>query len=156
MHNIMAIFTFMGSSLTRLDDEHSVQVVLKVVDAIIPVLVKNLKTDSSAGDSVVAEVLRIFVWTLRDVPQHRRVPLFGRLLTTLEPDRSCWVFLLLLFENYVVSGVKADKGSDSTMPPSLQLGLELMLSFGPSIVLRATLKLIQYLIQIPMERSKFE
>lgn len=102
MHNIMAIFTFMGSSVARLDDEHSVQVVAKVVDTVVPVLVESLKAETSS-EAVVAEVLRIFVWTLRDVPQHRRIPLFGRLLTTLEPDRALWIFLLLLCENYVVS-----------------------------------------------------
>lgn len=40
MHNIMAIFTFMGSSVARLDDEHSVKIVTQVVDTIVPALVK--------------------------------------------------------------------------------------------------------------------
>lgn len=38
------------------------------------------------------------------------------------------------------------------MPPSLQLGLELSLSFGPEVVLNTTLKLINYVTQIPMDR----
>lgn len=44
MHNIMAIFTFMGTSVTRLDDEHSVKIVTQVVDAVVPVLMEvNLR-----------------------------------------------------------------------------------------------------------------
>lgn len=40
MHNIMAIFTFMGSSLARLDDEYSVKILTQVVEIVIPVLVQ--------------------------------------------------------------------------------------------------------------------
>ena len=40
LHNIMAIFTFMGSSILRQDDAYSFQVISKIVDTIIPILVK--------------------------------------------------------------------------------------------------------------------
>lgn len=40
MHNVMAIFTFMGTSVARMDDEHSVKVVTQVVETVVPVLVK--------------------------------------------------------------------------------------------------------------------
>lgn len=36
----MAIFTFMGTSIARMDDEHSVKVVTQVVESVVPVLVK--------------------------------------------------------------------------------------------------------------------
>lgn len=40
MHNVLAIFTFMGSSILRQDDAYSFQVISKIVDTIIPILVK--------------------------------------------------------------------------------------------------------------------
>jgi U3 small nucleolar RNA-associated protein 10 len=40
LHNVLAIFTFMGSSILRQDDAYSFQVISKIVDTIIPILVK--------------------------------------------------------------------------------------------------------------------
>lgn len=40
LHNIMPIFTFMGSNIMRLDDTYSFQVINKTVQAVIPALIK--------------------------------------------------------------------------------------------------------------------
>ena len=40
LHNIMAIFTFMGSSILRQDDAYSYQIISKIVDTIIPILIQ--------------------------------------------------------------------------------------------------------------------
>ena len=44
LHNIMAIFTFMGSLVLRQDDAYSFQVTSKILETIIPVLVKVTKS----------------------------------------------------------------------------------------------------------------
>ena len=40
IHNIMHIFTFMGGTILRVDDEHSFTVMEKTIEAIIPVLIQ--------------------------------------------------------------------------------------------------------------------
>ena len=40
LHNLMPIFTFMGASILRHDDQYSFQVIDKTLETIIPVLVK--------------------------------------------------------------------------------------------------------------------
>lgn len=40
LFNIMAIFTFMGSLVLRQDDAYSFQIITKIVDTIIPILIK--------------------------------------------------------------------------------------------------------------------
>lgn len=47
LHNIMAIFTFMGSSILRQDDAYSFQVISKIVDTVIPILVKVCMQNNS-------------------------------------------------------------------------------------------------------------
>lgn len=63
-----------------------------------------MKTESQNIQKVMAKILVVFVWALKDIPQHRRKPLFLQLLTTLQPDRSLWILLLILIENYVLQG----------------------------------------------------
>lgn len=36
----MPIFTFVGSSVLRMDDSYSFQIILKIIEAVIPILVK--------------------------------------------------------------------------------------------------------------------
>lgn len=42
LHNLMPIFTFMGSSLLRHDDSYTFQVINKTLDTIIPTLIEVL------------------------------------------------------------------------------------------------------------------
>ncbi|KAK6619287.1 hypothetical protein RUM44_003669 [Polyplax serrata] len=150
IHNVMAIFTFMGTSVARMDDEHSVKVVTQVVEAVVPVLVKAISTEHEDLQTVTAEILRVFVWAVKDIPQHRRKPLLLQLLITLQPENCLWIFLLLLLENHVQQG-DANKLDGSAMPMSHCLGLQLCLSASPKIVLQSVVKIINYLISIPME-----
>jgi hypothetical protein len=40
MHKIMPIFTFMGTSLLRMDDTYSMQIVKKTVETVVPAVIK--------------------------------------------------------------------------------------------------------------------
>ena len=40
LHNIMAIFTFMGSSMLRQDNEYSFRVIEKTVESVVPALLQ--------------------------------------------------------------------------------------------------------------------
>ena len=58
LHNIMAIFTFMGTSVLRQDDAYSFQVIAKTLESVIPTLIEaSMKT-----------------------AEHRRIPVFDKYL----------------------------------------------------------------------------
>ena len=50
-------------------------------------------------------VLRVFVAAAADIPAHRRVPIFSKLVATLGPDRATWLLLLVFVEAHVLKGV---------------------------------------------------
>lgn len=61
----------------------------------------NLSDQGDLTPEIVG-VLRVFAGALLDVPEHRRVPLYTKLLITLRQDRVLWAFLALVFECHVL------------------------------------------------------
>lgn len=87
LHNIVDIFTFMGSSVVRHDDAFSFQIINNIIESIIPVLVnadtKQASNDKSNTNPLVVPVLKVFSDIMLDVPEHRRLPLYTKLMQTL-------------------------------------------------------------------------
>lgn len=127
--NIMEIFTFIGSTILRQDDAYSIQLISKIVETVIPILVKvrtfckkmyfsQLKymitvilyfafsffqsQKNTELEEGVTNVLRVFVAAIMHVPEHRRVPLFKKLLVSLNDGEYMWIFLCLVFEKHVL------------------------------------------------------
>lgn len=93
LHNVMPIFTFMGSNVFHRDDTYSFRVVQKVrtpelnaatarltlrqtVDSIVPVMVASLKEKHGTGMDLyraAREFLRVFTSAANHIPRHRRV-----------------------------------------------------------------------------------
>lgn len=88
LSHVMPVFTFMGASTIRHDDNYTFTVMQKSLRAILPSMVKQ-------GGIGVSDVLLIFVDNFQHVPVHRRLHLFASVLQTLSlkylPD------LLILF-----------------------------------------------------------
>jgi hypothetical protein len=40
MHHLVSVFTFMGTLVLRHDDEYSLQIIAKVIDDVVPVIMK--------------------------------------------------------------------------------------------------------------------
>ena len=75
LHNIMPVFTFMGSNVFHRDDASSFNVVQKTIDGIVPVMVSSLKkSTSSAMDLATSakDFLHIFTDAANHIPRHRR------------------------------------------------------------------------------------
>lgn len=93
LRHVMPVFTFMGASTIRHDDNYTFTVMQKSLRAILPSMVKQ-------GGIGVPDVLRIFVDNFQHVPLHRRLHLFASVLQTLSlkylPD-----LLLLFFVKHV-------------------------------------------------------
>ncbi|KAJ9574702.1 hypothetical protein L9F63_008137, partial [Diploptera punctata] len=158
LHNIMAIFTFMGSSILRQDDAYSYQVISKIVETIVPILVKvneGVTSCSAEMDGAVCSVLRVFADTVLDVPLHRRLHLYQKLLTTLEPDNSLWLFICLVLEGHVLHvqeehthGSRLERGE---MPQRQEFILNLTRCFTPSTIISTCIKLVKYVQSLPVD-----
>ena len=59
-------------------------------------------------------VLRVFVDAVRDVPRHRRLPLFSHLLRTVGERRHLWVCLAMLADQMATRGDVRDKMAEDT------------------------------------------
>ncbi|XP_030757128.1 HEAT repeat-containing protein 1 [Sitophilus oryzae] len=147
LHHIMSIFTFMGSSLLRYDDAYSFQIIIKIIDAIIPILLTKKDTAS------IANVLQVFVDALSDVPEHRRLPVYKQLLTKVNELENLYIFLLLVFEKEIMSGSQEKQKNNKDQQTTLDIALHLCLEFSPEVILNVCLQLINYLKSLPDEKD---
>ncbi|OSD00001.1 hypothetical protein PYCCODRAFT_1479448 [Trametes coccinea BRFM310] len=89
LHNVMPIFTFMGSNVFHRDDSYSFRVVQKTIDSIVPVMVASLKSKYGSGMDLyraARDFLRVFTGAANHIPRHRRVHFFTHLVDTLGPS----------------------------------------------------------------------
>ncbi|XP_016100231.1 HEAT repeat-containing protein 1-like [Sinocyclocheilus grahami] len=83
LHNIMPIFTFMGSNIMRLDDTYSFQVINKTVQAVIPALIKGDLNKIGEIEGYVIDCLLVMVMKLSEVTFR---PLFFKLFDWSKMD----------------------------------------------------------------------
>ncbi|KAI1789700.1 hypothetical protein LXA43DRAFT_1019967 [Ganoderma leucocontextum] len=122
LHNVMPIFTFMGSNVFHRDDTYSFRVVQKTIDSIVPVMVSSLKEQHGSGMNLYhasKEFLRVFTNAANHVPRHRRVNFFSHLVDTLGPaDFLAPVAMLLVdrVSNRVVRQNVTESGGSLYLP----------------------------------------
>ncbi|CAB3248200.1 unnamed protein product [Arctia plantaginis] len=172
LHHTMEIFTFMGSSVLRHDDAYSFQIITKIIETLVPILVKLEKDIDEYSEKElqqlqgrVVPVLRIFADVVLHVPEHRRLPLFKKLIETLGPSQFLWVFLALLLETHVAhfnENKKKDKPqqrvrslADQESPVNrLDFGQSILLEFSPEIALENFTKLVTYIKSLPLHKDE--
>lgn len=94
LFNLMPIFTFMGSTMVRQDDAYSIQIISKTLETVVPII------NATDNATHACELLRTFIVSLPHIPEHRRMPLFVKLLQLL--DNHLHLYYLLTFESYVM------------------------------------------------------
>ncbi|KAF5351352.1 hypothetical protein D9758_008071 [Tetrapyrgos nigripes] len=125
LHNIMPIFTFMGSNIFHRDDGYSFAVVQKTVDNIVPVMISSLKQTHQAGLNLYVaarDFLRVFTDANNHIPRHRRVNFFTHLVDVLGPADFLAPVCLLLVEkssNRIVRQNSEDVQNALALPISL-------------------------------------
>ncbi|XP_060517602.1 HEAT repeat-containing protein 1 [Cylas formicarius] len=148
LHHIMSIFTFMGSSLLRHDDAYSFQIIMKIVDIIVPIFLQSNQLDD------LVKVLRVFVDALLDVPEHRRLPLYRQLLQNVNAEENMYLFLLVIFDSHVMeysqNRRKLVKGVDANNK-RLDITRSLCCEFPPRVTLMSCVKVIQFLKEFPVD-----
>jgi hypothetical protein len=77
----MPVFTFMGSTILRQDDDFSFHVIVKTLQTIIPSLLKTGNTIAQ-----IVSIMKMFVDAVRHIPEFRRLKLFKVLLEILNVD----------------------------------------------------------------------
>ncbi|KAI0270487.1 hypothetical protein BC834DRAFT_967272 [Gloeopeniophorella convolvens] len=142
LHNIMPVFTFMGSNVFHRDDTYSFRVVQKTIDNIIPLMVSSLKEKHASRDDLLLasrEFLRVFTDATNHIPRHRRTQFFIHLVDALGPEEFLSVICMLIV-------AKADKRvvrlQGKELHAALALPLSLVQHYSPHIQLSVLIELL--------------
>ncbi|XP_050980668.1 HEAT repeat-containing protein 1 [Labeo rohita] len=160
LHNIMPIFTFMGSNIMRLDDTYSFQVINKTVQAVIPALIKAHEGENAQSEghmeTVVSHIVHVFVDALPHVPEHRRLPILSQLMSTLGPSRFLWVLMLLLFKQHVTqTSVSAAGGEkESVVERDQDFWISVCCEFEVKEQLISIIRILEYLMTLPQDKEE--
>jgi U3 small nucleolar RNA-associated protein 10 len=100
LHSVMPIFTFIGSSVLRQNDEYSAHVIDQTIREVIPPLIASLRKEKGDPVTGAAELLLSFVAAYEHVPPHRRRGLLTLLVQTLGPEDFLFALLAMLVDKY--------------------------------------------------------
>lgn len=92
--HVMTIFTFMGNSVMRQDDEYTFKITCQVLNTIIPILLKE-------GQGVTRKALSVFARSILDIPEHRRGTLLRYLVQALNTNSYLWELIVLVHKEYI-------------------------------------------------------
>ena len=100
LHSVMPIFTFIGNSVLRQNDDYSAHVITQTIREVIPPLIASLRKDKGNPVTGAAELLLSFVAAFEHVPSHRRKGLFVSLVQTLGAEDFLFALLAMLADKY--------------------------------------------------------
>ncbi|KAJ5087020.1 hypothetical protein NUU61_008327 [Penicillium alfredii] len=100
LHSVMPIFTFMGSSVLRKDDDYSVSVIDQTIDQVVPALIRSLRNQKRDVVSGTSELLLSFTAAFEHIPSHRRLRLFHALISKLGTQDFLFAVLAMLANRY--------------------------------------------------------
>lgn len=151
LHNMMDIFTFVGSSVVRRDDAYTYQIISNIIKSIIPTLIAT--SNQANTEAAVIPVLRVFADIILDVPEHRRMRLYADLLNTLGAHQYTWMFLAVLFEGYVRNSQQPNsKVTEATQLKRIEIAVEISNNFDCAVILETVTRLIEFLHKQPSEK----
>lgn len=96
LHSVMPIFTFMGSSVLKKDDDYSVMVIDQTINQVVPVLVQSLRNQKRDVVAGTSDLLLSFTAAFEHIPSHRRQRLFQALVTKLGAQDFLFAVLAML------------------------------------------------------------
>lgn len=143
LNDMMTIFTFVGTTLIRQDDSYSFQIIAKIIENVVPTLASGKR-----GDDDVIPILKIFASIVLQVPDHRRLMLYVKLLSTLNVDKYLWMFIGLVLESQVTNHQKSS--AQEELPQRVQVALSIAKEFEVKTILETATSLIIFLKELPM------
>jgi U3 small nucleolar RNA-associated protein 10 len=149
--------TFMGTSVLRQDNAYSFQVIVKTLKSVIPTLIEA--SMETAVEPVVTTVIHVFADALPEVPEHRRIPVFDKLLTTLDPEIYLWLAPTLILSNMATQGPRLGRGlvkddDKDRVAPDVEFSLNVCHLYKPQVQLNACIRMIEYLQSLPLEKDE--
>ncbi len=143
LHNVMPIFTYIGSSDFQRDDSHSFSVVERTVESIVPIMVNSAKAATDNELDVLRELrplLRIFADMASRLPSHRTVPFFSHLVETFGAKAFLAMMVMLLSDRTAAKSAKTRSGPS---PTGLQVSIAVLASQGLSLQVEALDEILQ-------------
>ncbi|KAE8451963.1 hypothetical protein EG329_002127 [Mollisiaceae sp. DMI_Dod_QoI] len=131
LHSVMPIFTFMGNSVLRQNDEYSAHVISQTIREVIPPLISSLRKAKGNPVTGAAELLLSFVAAYEHIPPHRRKGLFISLIQTLGSEDFLFALLAMMVDKY---------GSTEAIKA---FAVELSASFSVEIQLQSAVKYLE-------------
>jgi hypothetical protein len=156
LHNIMPLFTFMGTNVTRKDDNYSFYVIEQALSTIMPVLIQSYleKSDNAQQSFLEAKpIIAIFINALLHIPAHRRLRLITVLVNSMGADTYLYPTLGLLLDKYSIRHVKPVKDSADEY---LEFCQDLLSQFSVEIQLNNLNLLLKDTLLVPNENPKTE
>ncbi|EST04888.1 BP28, C-terminal domain protein [Kalmanozyma brasiliensis GHG001] len=159
LHNVMPIFTFVGSTVLQRDDAFSFSVVERVLHSIVPALVGSLKSSEAARESKFALLcearafVRIFTDAAAHVPRHRRQTFFRLLVDILGADDFAAAVAMLLVDRSAHKIVKQPK---SDAEQTLQLPLAVVSPHSAMVQVRVIHQVWEEVLRIWAHRDETE
>ncbi|RCI11238.1 hypothetical protein L249_7247 [Ophiocordyceps polyrhachis-furcata BCC 54312] len=102
LHSVMPIFTFMGTSVLRQNDDYSAHVVSQTIKEVIPPLIETLQRGQKAVTGA-CNILVSFTTAYEHIPAHRQQGLFVALMKTLGPREFLFALISMLVNRYETS-----------------------------------------------------
>lgn len=155
------MFFFSSSEIqVRHDDVYSFQIITNIISSIIPTLTRVNENKSEAErNELVVPVLKVFSDIILDVPEHRRLPLYTKLLDTLNADDYLWMFINILIESYVThhqpeveKSIRQTSTLAVELPQRIEIALTLARGFGCKTITVTATKLIGFLQKMPINK----
>ncbi|KAL0952425.1 hypothetical protein HGRIS_006698 [Hohenbuehelia grisea] len=142
LHNVMPVFTFMGSNVFHRDDTYSFRVVQKTIDSIVPVMASSLKQAHARGlDLYIAakEFLHVFSDAALHIPKHRRTNFFAHLVDVLGPSDFLPPICMLLVER---TATRATRAHSEDAVNALALPTSILQHYSPGLQASALKELL--------------
>ena len=98
IHCVMPIFTFMGVSVIRQNDDFSAHVVNEVIKEVVPPLLESLRKGKKNVVDASAELLLSFSSSYEHMPSHRRLGIFVSLAETMGVTEFLFALIALLVD----------------------------------------------------------
>ena len=111
----------------------------------------------TAVEPVVTTVIHVFADALPEVPEPRRIPVFEKLLTTLDP--VIYLAPTLILSNMATQGPRLGRGlvkddDKDRVAPDVEFSLNVCHLYKPQVQLNASIRMVEYLQSLPLEKDE--
>ncbi|KDN52062.1 hypothetical protein K437DRAFT_244218 [Tilletiaria anomala UBC 951] len=146
VHNVMPIFTFVGSSVLSRDDQASFAIVESTIRDIVPALTANVRSELKGADEFALflrcrDFLRIFTGAANHMPRHRRTSVFKLLIDVLGPADFLGPTLMLLIDRHTNKILKSSRSDARDV--ALELPLAVFAQYGQAMQGKALTQCLQ-------------